>query len=252
MLLGMRHGLDPDHLAIVNGINLNAHSKSKSNIWGGLFFSSGHGFTVTIIGVLIIGLSDSLKYYKRIFEFTEWIPIVLLLFTGLFGVYTIYSGLVHKGNNHSHKKLSTFISQSKYPALKLFLTGILFALVFDTSTQVAAWGLVGEGITRVDQYSIAIFIGLFFTAGMMVTDTLNGLFFYRILNAEHSKFNLKIFLSLLVVLTSLTLGAIQLFEKLGMSIEIPDLYKLIWGASIMALTLVGILVNYLQFKEQEL
>ena len=251
IILGMRHGLDPDHLAIINGINLNEHSKGKSNSWSGFFFSLGHGVTVSVIGVLIITLNNSLKSYTRLVEFTEWIPIALLLFTGFYGVFVIYSGQIYGTHNHSHKKLTSFIAQSKFPALRLFITGIFFALVFDTSTQVAALGLVGEDIGNYDAYWIALIIGLFFTVGMMITDTLNGLFFYRILNSNHSKFNLKIILSFLVVISSLTLGAIQLLEKLGVPIEIPDYYKLLWGLVIMAVTLLGLLVNYLQIKKQK-
>ena len=250
LLLGMRHGLDPDHLAIINGINLNEHSKGKSTIWSGFFFSLGHGVTVTFIGVLVIALSSTFKAYSKISAFTEWIPIVMLLFTGAYGGFAIYNEIISGKSNHSHKKISSLINQSKSQSLKLFITGIFFALVFDTSTQVAAWGLVGEGLSKDNQYWIAISIGLFFTAGMMVTDTLNGLFFYRILNSNTSKFNLKIFLSLIVVITSIVLGTIQLLEKLGFPIEIPDSFKLIWGGGIMALSLGGIFINYFQIKKQ--
>ena len=68
---------------------------------------------------------------------------------------------IYGTHNHSHKKLTSFIAQSKFPALRLFITGIFFALVFDTSTQVGAWGLVGEDIGNYDAYWIALIIGLF-------------------------------------------------------------------------------------------
>jgi high-affinity nickel permease len=41
LILGMRHGIDPDHLAIINGINLNNHASGKSSRWSGFFFSLG-------------------------------------------------------------------------------------------------------------------------------------------------------------------------------------------------------------------
>ena len=129
-LLGMRHGLDPDHIAIINGVNLNQHSKGKSNIWSGLFFSLGHGVTVTIVGVLIIALNESFKSYTRILEFTEWIPIVLLLFTGFYGLYNIYHGLAYQTNNHTHKKWSFFLSKSKCPAIRLFFYRNFLCLSF--------------------------------------------------------------------------------------------------------------------------
>lgn len=245
LLLGMRHGLDPDHLAIIKGINLNDHAKGKSTIWSGFFFSLGHGVTVTLIGVLIIVLNDSLKSYNLIVQFTEWIPIVLLLLTGSLGIYNIYHGFINKNHKHTHEKIPTFLSKSKYPSLKLFLTGLFFALVFDTSSQVAAWGLIGNEGPNHNMYFGAILIGLFFTIGMMATDTLNGLFFFKLLNTNQSKFNLKIILSILVVITSLSLGLIQLFEKIGLSVEIHEDYKLLWGGLIMAATLLGLLLSFM-------
>ena len=224
LLLGMRHGLDPDHIAIINTTNFNNHTKGKSNSWGGFFFSLGHGVTVTLVGILIIVLSESLKPFTLLLQLTEWIPIVLLLFTGVYGL----NNLLKKKKEHNHKHLSKFLSNSKYPSLKLFLTGLVFALIFDTSTQVAAWGLAGQNSLTYNPYVVTILIGLFFTTGMIITDTFSGIVFYKLLNSNETKFNLKTLLSLLVIFTSLTLGIIQLLEKIGISVELGDNFKLIW------------------------
>lgn len=249
LFLGMRHGLDPDHLAIINGINLNDHSKGKSTIWSGFYFSLGHGVAVTFVGLLIIALSGNFNTYSSIAAFTEWIPILMLIFTGIYGLFALYRERSFGNRNHINIKLVDEIYQGKFVAFRLFITGILFALVFDTTTQVAAWGLVGEGLSKDSQYWIAFLIGLFFTLGMLITDTSNGLFFYKLLHTSDSKFQLKVYLSFLVVVTSLVLGAIQLFEKLGLSIEIPDSFKLGWGILMMILSLIGLFINYLKSKK---
>ena len=46
LLLGLRHGFDPDHLVAIDGM-----TRSTSSRWCGLFFSLGHGVVVTLIGV---------------------------------------------------------------------------------------------------------------------------------------------------------------------------------------------------------
>ena len=135
------------------------------------------------------------------------------------------------------------MSKGKYPSLKLFLTGLIFALIFDTSTQVAAWSLVGQNSVTYNPYLITIFIGLFFTIGMMLTDTISGIVFHKVINSSSSKFNIKTVLSILVVISSLSLGLIQLLEKIGLSINLGDNFKLIWGLMIVLVTCLAILIN---------
>ncbi len=247
----MRHGVDPDHLAIINGINLNNHKNGKSISWSGFFFSLGHGLTVTLIGLFIIAFHEGSQSFTPLLQITEWIPIALLLFTGLYGIYTLFINSTKKDDHHCHNKILDILNNSKYPSLRLFFTGFFFALIFDTSTQVAAWGLIGHDSTQ-NLYLVAILIGMSFTIGMIFTDTLNGLFFYRILHANHSAFNLKLFLSILIILSSLIIGGIQLLSKLGYTIEIPEHFRLFWGLLIMLTTIAGVLINFYYSKKQAL
>src|SRR3989442_14691420 len=47
-VLGLKHGLDPDHLIAIDGFTRSSRSR-----WCGLFFSLGHGVVVTLIGVAV-------------------------------------------------------------------------------------------------------------------------------------------------------------------------------------------------------
>ena len=51
-LLGLRHGLDPDHLVAIDGLT-RAGSREERRRWCGLFFSLGHGVVVTIVGLAV-------------------------------------------------------------------------------------------------------------------------------------------------------------------------------------------------------
>src|SRR2546423_345552 len=47
-LLGLKHGLDPDHLAAIDGLTrFNASRRPRVSRWSGLLFSAGHGVVVT-------------------------------------------------------------------------------------------------------------------------------------------------------------------------------------------------------------
>jgi len=249
LLLGIRHGIDPDHLAIINGINLNNHTQGKSSQWNGFFFSLGHGVTVTLIGILIILFKNGSQSYAKLVQYTEWIPIILLLITGFYGIYILMNKSKKNAHQHRHNKLISFLTNTNYPYLNLFLTGLFFALIFDTSSQVAAWALIGEGNTQ-NLFTNSILIGLSFTTGMMITDTLNGLFFYRILSENNTKFNLKRPLSWVIIISSLAIGGVQLSEKIGFTIEITDAFKLVWGSFIMSATILGIIMNWYFTKKK--
>src|SRR5258708_33970839 len=49
-LLGLRHGMDPDHLATLDGLaRHNAQPRPRLARWSGCFFSLGHGAIVPLV-----------------------------------------------------------------------------------------------------------------------------------------------------------------------------------------------------------
>jgi len=49
-LLGLRHGMDPDHLATIDGLaRYNGQNRPRLARWSGCFFSLGHGAIVTLV-----------------------------------------------------------------------------------------------------------------------------------------------------------------------------------------------------------
>ena len=123
---------------------------------------------------------------------------------------------------------------TKTAPLQLFVTGLVFALVFDTTTQITAWGLI-EG--QSNQYAKALYIGLAFTLGMILTDTLNSFLFVKILKLNRTKMNFKNILAILVIISSLLFALLQTMNKLGMEFELSETSKLIFGITTLAITL---------------
>ena len=53
-VLGLKHGLDPDHLAAIDGLTrFNAQRRPRLSRWSGLLFSAGHGVVVTLVAVVV-------------------------------------------------------------------------------------------------------------------------------------------------------------------------------------------------------
>ena len=51
-VLGLKHGLDPDHLVAIDGFTRSSN-RAEMRRWCGLFFSLGHGAVVTLVGVYL-------------------------------------------------------------------------------------------------------------------------------------------------------------------------------------------------------
>ena len=66
-------------------------------------------------------------------------------------------------------------------AFSIILIGILFATVFDTATQAAAWGYAAS---QQGGMIAAVLMGLIFSAGMIATDTIDGRILFSILNKK--------------------------------------------------------------------
>src|SRR4029450_2335564 len=85
-LLGMRHALEPDHLAAVSTLMTGERSSAKAawlGGWGGL----GHTLTLLVTGALLLMLQTEMPAITaRVFELC-----VVLLLVG-FGVRAIYQG----------------------------------------------------------------------------------------------------------------------------------------------------------------
>jgi nickel/cobalt transporter (NiCoT) family protein len=170
-LLGFRHGFDPDHIAIIDGISVR-YSNSRPGLarWTGTLFALGHGSVVTVIAVMISQFSHAFSFPQKVWAILDWVPGILLIVVGALNL----RALISKESHHSHG-LKTWLlprklKNSSHP-LSIVLIGILFAMVFDTNTQAAAWAYSASSGSS---GSHALMLGLCFTAGMMLTDSMDS------------------------------------------------------------------------------
>ncbi len=103
-LLGMRHALEPDHLAAVSTLMTGERSSAKA-AWLGAFWGLGHTLTLFTAGALLVVLQTEMPAIAaRVLE-----VCVVLLLVG-FGVRAIYQGArrVPAGPTHSHRRPGAF------------------------------------------------------------------------------------------------------------------------------------------------
>lgn len=171
LALGLRHGLDPDHIAVIDGLTIRALDQRPGMAsWVGTLFSIGHGGVVTLIALGVGVLSTHVAIPAQLAAIAGWMPVLLLLLVGALNL----QALLRHGDYHTVGwrtwLMPRGLRETSHPAAVVGV-GMLFALVFDTATQAAAWGYVA---TTAGGLGGALLIGLVFTLGMVVTDTLDS------------------------------------------------------------------------------
>lgn len=204
--LGIRHGLDLDHLAIIDAI---ARANNKLSKRVGILFSFGHGLIVILVSLILnLGLiQNNLPHW--LIPVGNGISVFFLLF---FGSYTLFNLFFSNKPNSKNSVLSSFYK--KYlvvdHSIWIILIGALFAFSFDTMTQVA---LFSVSMTTSMNCFFAVVLGFTFMLGMMSSDGLNGLLISKLINrfTNLSDWAMRL-LSLSIALFSLTIGLYNLYN----------------------------------------
>jgi len=184
-LLGLRHGMDPDHLATIDSLTrFNAATRPRLSRWSGFLFSLGHGSVVMAVAVAVGLLSRHWAPPHWLAAFGAWVSIVFLLGLGLLNLAAVLRAApaeVVRPVGLKGRWLGR-LTRAGHPVLIAFI-GALFALSFDTVSQTALFSLAATGIAG---WLFSALLGLVFMAGMMVTDGVNGLWVARLLGrADH-------------------------------------------------------------------
>lgn len=183
-MLGMRHGLDPDHIAIIDAMTYRSIEQRPGFApWIGTLFALGHGLAVTAVSVTVSAIASDFAPPQGLAAILEWLPVALLLLIGTLNLHALLDKKPYAPAGWKTHFIPQRLRQSTHPAA-VFCVGVLFALVFDTATQAAAWGYVA---TAQSGLHMALVAGLVFTFGMVVTDTLDGQLMCRLLRRASSR-----------------------------------------------------------------
>jgi nickel/cobalt transporter (NiCoT) family protein len=179
-LLGMRHGLDADHLATIDGLTrFNMAERPRLASWAGVLFSLGHG-TVVVMVALAVGVWAHHWGTPAWLELLgAWTSILFLTALGMLNLYAVLRSpsdqVVRSVGLRS--RLFGRASRNGRP-LAILCIGALFALSFDTISQTSLFALAAQ---HMGGPGFSLLLGCTFMAGMLVTDGANGLWVARLL-----------------------------------------------------------------------
>jgi high-affinity nickel-transport protein len=238
-VLGLRHGLDPDHIAMIDSMIYRSLEQRRGiTPWIGTLFALGHGLTVTVIAVGLSAFVMQRAIPVALANFLAWLPVALLLWVGTLNLRALFRTKPYQAMGWKTRFFPRRLRQNTHP-FAVFSIGVLFALVFDTATQAAAWGYVA---TKQAGIHMALFVGLSFTLGMTITDTLDGRLMYRFLQRASKQSAVQIYrrnVGWIVVVLAYSMAAYSIASHWLPSFRLSDLMLTYIGVAMFLALLIG-------------
>ncbi|HVV69248.1 MAG TPA: DNA repair protein [Gammaproteobacteria bacterium] len=181
--LGIRHGFDLDHLATIDSITKNMDNQPYLAKAVGFLFSLGHGLIIILLSSII-----GLGLFKN--NFPHWLEgfgdLVSIFFLFTFGISNLYITFKQSKTRPIYLKgiFAKYLLTKTTQPLLIVLIGALFALSFDTFTQVSLFSLEAAAM---HSWLFSGILGFIFMFGMMVSDGINGFLVGVLLTNIHKK-----------------------------------------------------------------
>ena len=241
-VLGLRHAVDPDHIAAIDNVTRKLVQSGDRPVTTGMWFAFGHSTVVIIacglIALLAAGVKDGLESFREIGSVIGVsVSSAFLLAIGLVNL-AIFIGVwktfreVRRTGRYREEDLDTLMNRHGFLARFLrplfrfvskpwhmYPLGFLFGLGFDTATEIGLFAMAaatsGEGVSFA---SVMVFPALF-TAGMAIADAADGALMLGAYEWAKKHPVRKLFYNLTItgasVFVALVIGSIQALGALG-------------------------------------
>ncbi|AMO19693.1 NAD+ synthetase [Flavobacterium columnare] len=249
LILGLRHGLDPDHIAVIDNYTYRLHeNKNTWSRWVGTLFTLGHGVMVTLIALILSYLKNNFQVPIWVDWVLNWLPMFLLLLMGIGNINSlIYS---RKNNSWSLKKylIPKFLDKKVSP-ITVFITGIVFGFIFDTSSQIAAFGLA---ISGTNHWLFSVIGGIVFSIGLIFTGTIDSYLLSKLLKTfDRTKIQKHRFkLNILITIMCFIIPIYKIATVFKPTMELNDLENNLVGLGFLGIILILYFDLYLRSKKQ--
>nr|WP_263327899.1 High-affinity nickel-transporter [Neobacillus sp. Marseille-Q6967] len=150
VMIGMRHGIDGDHVAAIADM-VGSEQQKRKQVSLGIMYAIGHGAIVLIIGILSIFIGLELPTTTR--EFMEILVSLTLIILGGFILYSLLQQrkeyeyksrlkIVYEGVAKLLAKLKLGVIQKNVSSMKLgvisaFVIGIIHGIGVESPSQIA-------------------------------------------------------------------------------------------------------------------
>ena len=168
-MLGLRHGFDADHIAVVDGMTRvrQLHGSYWTARLVGAQFALGHAATILLASLLLHGQSAALP---------AWLDGIGLVISTCFLLAIAASNFAHAwrppdGSVRPCGPIALVLRRLNGQHLHPALVGMAFALSFDSLAQAAFFASRGSEFSGI---SAVVLLAVAFGLGMLVADAANG------------------------------------------------------------------------------
>lgn len=209
-VLGMRHGLDADHLSAIDGIaRCNARERPGVARSAGLLFSLGHGAVVLVAAISAHAFASRWQTAPWLETLGVMISVAFLYGLGVLNLVAVARAApdaVVAPPGLRGRLFGRAMAVERPWAIAL--VGALFALSFDTISQAALFAFAAG---RLGGLADVLLVAALFVLGMVTVDGLNGLWISRLLRrADRTAAIASRIMALVVAAISFAVGTIAL------------------------------------------
>src|SRR5690349_1815288 len=241
--LGFRHAFDADHISCIDNTTRKLMADGKRPLGTGFFFSFGHSSVIVAVGVGITvaarAVFGAVVNPDSAFQsaggtigtvvsasFLYLIAVLnLIVLAGIFKVFrAMRSGSYDEAGLEAqlqarglmYRFFGRFMRSIKH-TWQLYFAGMVFGLGFDTTTEVVLLAATAYAAIQGLPYFAVLALPLLFAGGMMLFDTLDGIFMNFAYGWAFARPVRKVYYNL--VITGLSIGAafiVGTIELLGL------------------------------------
>jgi nickel/cobalt transporter (NiCoT) family protein len=234
LILGMRHGLDVDHITAIDNL-VRLHNATKKSRFVGAGFSSGHMISILAEMIFIIYVIGSITNTNNL---AFWGGVIGAIALGAIGAVNIYA-MKKWGRSGSAILASKVLNRTGVlgPIGSALVTGLVFGLGFDTATQISAIALsaVASATTGIQT---ALILAGFFAMGMIPVDTIDSI----ILRSAFSRiFNTKSFRYMAYALSgaAVTIASLESYGSITSKNILPE-----WIGPVLTASIISVSFGY--------
>lgn len=197
-LFGLRHAVDPDHIAAIDNVVRKLMQEGKQPYAVGFFFSIGHSaliiLAVAVIATTTAALQSRFAAFKEVGSIVSTSVSALFLLAIALTNLMILKGVwrnfqrVKRGEDVSAEEMNMLLSGQGFlarlfrPLFRLvtkswhmFPIGFLFGLGFDTATEIGLFSVSASHASEGTSLWNVMVFPVLFTAGMALVDTVDSM-----------------------------------------------------------------------------
>ncbi|HEY9064265.1 MAG TPA: hypothetical protein VIO33_04730 [Burkholderiaceae bacterium] len=235
LLLGLRHGIEPDHIAAIDGLTLRAIDKHERHApWTGALFALGHGAAIAVLAIAVSLFAAAITLPEKLLAVIDWLPMILLLLLGMWNLRALLAPGPYQPTSLRMKLMPARLRE-RTDVWATVAIGVLFALVVDTLAHVSAWSVFA---THRGGWSAGVLAGALFSAGMLITSTADSQLLCRLLrstDAEAVQMRYRRAVGWFVVVLSFGVALHGIGSRLGWFDEVDEVLAAWLGSGSVAI-----------------